>query len=61
MMRAPLCLMLASSTLFGQSSKTDALAQAQLGLEAAKKAKYGEAIEEYQRAIATDPNLPGIY
>lgn len=61
MMRVALWLMLAGPALFAQASNPDALAQAQLGLEAAQKARYGEAIEAYGRAIALDPNLPGIY
>ena len=61
MLRAALCLMLAGPALFAQASDPDALAQAQLGLEAAQKARYGEAIEAYRRAAAIDPNLPGIY
>jgi tetratricopeptide (TPR) repeat protein len=61
MWRVALCGMVAGSVLFAQSSNADALAQAQLGLDAAQKATYHEAIEAYGRAIAIDPNLPGIY
>lgn len=42
-------------------SRPQAMEQANLGVNLAKNARYKEAIAAYQRAIAIDPNLPGIY
>src|SRR6266516_1328373 len=61
MFRAACALTLACLMLLAQTDKPEALAQANLGVSQAQKANYREAIESYQRAIAIDPNLPGIY
>src|SRR5436309_12130314 len=61
MFRAACALTLACSTLLAQTDKAEALAQANLGVSQAQNANYREAIESYKRAIAIDPNLPGIY
>jgi tetratricopeptide (TPR) repeat protein len=61
MFRAACALTFACSTLLAQTDKPDALAQARLGVTEAQKAHYREAVESYKRAIAIDPNLPGIY
>ncbi len=54
-------LMLAGSNLPAQEYKPEALAQAKLGVSLSQKEKYREAIQAYQRAIAIEPKLPGIY
>lgn len=53
--------MLAGSMLVGQTGNPDAMAQASLGVDQAAKANYRGAIQAYKRAIAIDPNMPGIY
>jgi tetratricopeptide (TPR) repeat protein len=61
MFRAVFGLMLTGSTLLAQTDNPEAVAQAKLGVSQAQKAHYREAVQSYQRAIAIDPNLPGIY
>ena len=61
MFRAAFGLMLAGSTLLGQTAKPGAVEQARLGVSQAANANYRGAIDAYQRAIAIDPKLPGIY
>jgi tetratricopeptide (TPR) repeat protein len=56
MLRAAFWLMFTGS-LFAQTDKPEALAQAKLGLSHARKADHREAIQAYERAIAIDPNL----
>jgi len=52
---------LASALLWSQTPNSEALTQANLGVAAAHKEDYRAAIQAYKRAIAIDPNLPGIY
>src|SRR5579884_3428199 len=48
--------------VFPQSSPHDrALAEANLGVSLSRQNRYSEAIRAYQRAIALDQQLPGIY
>ncbi len=58
--RPALALLLIGSA-FGQTHKPEAIEQANLGVSLARKSDYREAIQAYQRAIAIDPGLPGIY
>jgi tetratricopeptide (TPR) repeat protein len=61
MLRAALFVMFAGSSVAAQTEKPEAIAQANLGVSQAQKANYRDAVESYKRAIAIDPNLPGIY
>ena len=47
--------------LLAQGQRPDGAAQAQFGVSKAQKGDYRGAIQSYKRAIAIDPNLPGIY
>lgn len=58
--RPALALILIGSA-FAQTHKPEAIEQANLGVSLARKSEYREAIQAYQRAIAIDPGLPGIY
>jgi len=53
-------LVLFASEAAGQPHKPAAVAQANLGVNLAKQAKYREAVQAYQRAASLDPTLPGI-
>jgi len=61
MIRVAFGLILAGSVLSAQTSKPKAVAEAALGVNWAQRANYREAIQAYKRAIAIDPDLPGIY
>lgn len=60
-MRWVLTVLLATASLFGQTPKPEAVREANLGVAEAHKENYSAAIAAYKRAIAIDPNLPGIY
>jgi tetratricopeptide (TPR) repeat protein len=53
--------MLAGALALAQTSNPKALAEAASGVSWAQKANYRDAIQAYKRAIAIDPNVPGIY
>src|SRR5260370_6983623 len=54
-------LMLACAALAAQTYKPEALSHAQIGVSQAQKQQYREAIQSYQKALAIDPTLPGLY
>jgi tetratricopeptide (TPR) repeat protein len=60
MTRLLLGVVLLASEAASQQHKPAAVAQANLGVNLAKQAKYREAVLAYQRAAAIDPTLPGI-
>jgi Tfp pilus assembly protein PilF len=49
------------SVLLGQSTAPGALAEANRGVQEAQKNHFPAAIAAYRKAIALNPNLPGIY
>ncbi|MGC2662103.1 MAG: tetratricopeptide repeat protein [Bryobacteraceae bacterium] len=49
------------SVLLGQSTNPSALAEANRGVQEAQQNHFPAAIAAYRRAIALNPNLPGIY